>query len=648
MEIQILVYSPSGKTENAVLTWSEIGAEIRLANNIRIQTASHEEDLEFSLRYEIKGIPVSTGEKVRLKSYAKIRKLSEASLGQYEMYPPSSDGWITMLSNSGKDVVMIIHELAGSDKLLMIIIDRDNGELITSHKIQSFETGILRLETDYDAYRKLFTEYDSTNREKLLAAILDTPPPSWNELANLVEGVSVPNLRIGETMRETMNQLVPKSFPETIREELMAFLSLIISIRIPKADPLEYNTQYRSTPLLHSLLFHHIQSLIEGDNPPQYVKIFAMADRKVLPDRIQPTAESIEKNPWDIAWYKLTNMFPNRRGRIIDIISKLSTGTISSAGLPITREDARDSKEAWIDRFALILYSLQLRAHVNNQKLGLKTLIYIGGAHRWPHEHLFYSARLGNPTEKPPYLQLMIMPPVAAERILRLRSNIMDVEWSKSLINYDLFSNKTLSWRVHTSRIIESINGQKTLKNLKQEFDTIRSDKIKAPSKIESKVLGFISWGFYLNSLELGQYDRHLGIDKESLLVILNDFSENGIIDLQYYLPMAGLASLCLVCDGPSQNVQSLTRAFLKHTPSTTANIADSGKRSYILARIPESSVFDIFTRLPERAQANEMQVKIYRVNAYAAYTHNFYERILRDDLSWNDDISGFMSQLRS
>ncbi len=42
------------------------------------------------------------------------------------------------------------------------------------------------------------------------------------------------------------------------------------------------------------------------------------------------------------------------------------------------------------------------------------------------------------------------------------------------------------------------------------------------------------------------------------------------------------------------------------------------------------------------------MDIKIYRVNAYAAYTHNLYQRLLRPDGTWDDDISGFLSQIRS
>jgi len=168
------------------------------------------------------------------------------------------------------------------------------------------------------------------------------------------------------------------------------------------------------------------------------------------------------------------------------------------------------------------------------------------------------------------------------------------------------------------------------------------------PDREESKVLGFITWAIYLNSLELGEYDKCLGMNRSKLGEILTKLSSKGIIQIHYYLPMTGLASICLVCKGDSNRIHSLSRAFMKHTPSTTAMISDSGNSSFILARMPEDSVYDISTQLPKRSREFEMDIKVYRVNAYAAYTHNLYERLLRPDQTWDDDISGLLSQIRT
>jgi len=648
MEIQVMVYFPTGITESAVLSYSEEKTRIILDNGKEFQEDLYNSDSEFSIRNEVNGIPISVGERIALKSFSVIRRYSHSPASQYEMYPASTNGWVTQLSNSGTEAIFFIHNMIGNSKYLMLILDYKSRTLLDAQKINPYEVNILLMERNWDAYRKLYAEMDIQSRDDLINRILDTPPPTWNELALLVQGVNVPNLSLKRTMRETVDQLVPNSFPENIRDELIAFLSLILRIEIPKEDPLVFNARYRSTPLLVSLLFHHIQCLIEGDKPPQYVRVFTMADRKSLQEGLEPTVDVIENNPWDIAWYKLVTMFPNHRGRIFQVASTLNQNQEIITGIPITKKDAANSRKAWIDRFAMILYSLQLRGHVINQKLGLRTLVYVGGAHRWPHKHLSWSARLGYPAEKPPYIQVMVMPPSATERILRMRTNISEIIWSASKVNYNLFNESTQSWNISTSRIMKSIESQRSLKQLEREFSLKGDAETHMPDREESKVLGFITWAIYLNSLELGEYDKCLGMNRSKLGEILTKLSSKGIIQIHYYLPMTGLASICLVCKGDSNRIHSLSRAFMKHTPSTTAMISDSGNSSFILARMPEDSVYDISTQLPKRSREFEMDIKVYRVNAYAAYTHNLYERLLRPDQTWDDDISGLLSQIRT
>ncbi|MGY5879089.1 MAG: hypothetical protein RTV31_02515, partial [Candidatus Thorarchaeota archaeon] len=288
--------------------------------------------------------------------------------------------------------------------------------------------------------------------------------------------------------------------------------------------------------------------------------------------------------------------------RILDKVTELNENQVIMSGLPITKEDALLSREAWIDRFAMIQNSLQIRGHVQNRNLGLRTLIYVGGAHRWPHKHLAWTARLGNPAKKPPYIQVMVMPPSAAERIRRLRPNISEVFWSASKINYNLFSGSTQKWKTNTTRILQSLENQRSMKQLEREFGVKLLGKVFIPTLNETRVLGLMTWAMFMNSLELGEYNEFLGMDGNQFKEILTKLSSREIIQIQYHLPMAGLASVSLVCNGPSQKIQSLTRALLKHTPSTTARISKEGEQCYAMSRMPEESVYDISTQLPSKA----------------------------------------------
>ncbi len=648
MEMLVTVYFPSGLVESGILSYSIEGPKITLDNGEILDDADSRDGVSFSIRKASEAIPISTDEKILFSSNFTIRRYTATEIPMNEMYPASSGGWINRLSDSGSDALFVTHPIVDSEKYLLLIFDLENHNLLNVQKVNPYEIVILHMDRDWDAYKKLNEELDYENRNSLIGSILDSPAPKWNEFATLVEGITVPNLKIGKTMRDTMDQLVPKSFPSHIRDELMTFLSLVIRIKIPDEDPLEISTKYRSTPLLHCLIFDHIQCLIEGDTPPQYVRVFIMADRGILPVALQPATTAIENNPWDIAWYKLTSMFPDRRSRILQTVTKLNQNQEILSGLPISKYDATLSQEAWINRFAMIQNALQIRGHVQNQNMGLRTLIYIGGAHRWPHRHLAWTARLGNPTEKPPYIQVMVMPPSAVERIRRLRTNISEVSWSASNMNYNLFIDSKQKWKVNTTRILKSVEGQRSLKQLDREFQVKPLEKIFTPSMDEAKVLGLITWGLYMHSLELGEYDEFLEMNTERLREILAKLTSCNIIRLQYYLPIGDLASICFVCNGPSQKIQSLTRSLLKHAPSTTARITGEGEQSYIISRLPEDSVYDISTQLPKRAKEHEMDIKIYRVNAFAAYTHNLYKRLLKPDGTWDDDISGFLSQIRS
>ncbi len=577
MEMLVTVYFSSGLVESGILSYPVTGPIITLDNGVVLSEADSRDNIAFSIRNESETLPISTDERILFSSNLAIRRYSTTEIPMNEMYPASSGGWINRLSDSGREALFVTHSIVDSEKYLLLIFDLKSHDLLNAQKVNPYEIVILHMERDWEAYKKLNEELDFEIRKSLIDSILDAPAPKWNEFAKLVEGITVPNLKIGKTMRDTMNQLVPNSFPSHIRDELMAFLSLVSCIKIPDKDPLEISAKYISTPLLHCLILDHIHCLIEGDAPPQYVRVFIMADRGLLPVALQPATTAIENNPWDIAWYKLTSMFPDRRSRILQAVTRLNQNQEIHSGLPITKEDALLSQEAWINRFAMIQSALHIRGHVHNQSLGLRTLIYVGGAHRWPHKHLAWTARLGNPTEKPPYIQVMVMPPSAAERIRRLRTNISEVLWSTSNINYNLFVDSTQKWKANTTRILRSLDGKRSLKQLEREFSVKTVGKIFTPSIDETKVLGLITWGMFLNSLELGEYDEFLEMNPERLREILAKLTSCNIIRLQYYLPIGDLASICFVCNGPSEKIQSLTRALLKHAPSTTAMIMGNG-----------------------------------------------------------------------
>jgi len=651
MMIPVMVHIPSGEKFRGTLSFTTEGP--KLITEDTLENHHDIKSLEFTVIDEEKSLDISLLHNLRIKvhSISVIKKYSPNSLSLQEMYPPSSHKWITHLSESGSDSLYSLQEIIERDQYLLSIVDIATGKILELHPINTYEASLLIIETDWSRYNKILDEISDEKEENLLEELLDSPAPSWSELSQILEGVDVPNLERGRTVRYTMNQLVPTSFPEDVRYELMAFLAYIINSKIPSEDPLDFHIalrkRFHSAPLLRTLVYGHIQCLLEGTKPPQYVRMMIMADRGILRTGIEPSPT--ERDPWGMIWYRLMEVVPNRQGRLASIIDDLNQTQKIITSLPITKKDARESNELWLNRFSMLRNGLMLRGYIQDQRLGLVKLAFIGTTHRWPHKHLAWSARLGNPEDKPPYIQVMVMPPAAAERILRVRPKIARIDWSASRINYRLYHSKSERWKANISQIRRSFSGARSLKQLEKEFDVRGSGKLLTPNLEEAKVLDLVSWGMYLLSLEIGYYYGGLyQISRDVLVNTLTKFKQLGAFQLQYFSYLSGLVSFGLEIKGNIRQLHSIARASLLHLPSATVMVSEGSKVCYIFGRVPEESAYEMLVDLHSKAQDCNLALKGYRMTAYVGYVHNLYQRLHKSDGTWDDDVSGFLSQIRS
>jgi len=651
MDFSVKVHFPNGTIEKGVLTYVANGPLVTFSNGKTLESNSLDEEVLFS--FLSKGgsgtsyLPIDPHLEVSLESKMTMKKYSRDSSSQFEMYPPSIDAWFTHVSESGDDALFVVQEIKNVSKLLLTIIDLSTYDLLAMHIVNRYEVDILFRDTDLVFYRKLFEEKENSPRN-IVNELLDTKPPKWSDLEIISNDVIIPHLKIGATMRETLEQFVPQSFPEEIRNQLMAFLAWLMKAKIPNEDPLDFNYHLKSTPLLRYLVFEHLKCLVEGTEYPQYVRIINLAEKGQLSSGIQPVTEDTEKDVWNTIWFELQERFPGPQDKVNDIAHRLNQTSEIVTSIPITKKQARNSRKAWVDRFSSMLHSLSIRSHIQNQTIGLQDLVYVGSTHRWPHKHLSWSARLGNPYAKAPHIQVMVMPHSAIERVMRARPNLSSIDWSAGTLNFGLFNNVTHRWNMRISMLNKSIEGKRTLRQLENEFNV----KLKTPTyritSDEAKVLDLLSVGMYLSGLELGRYNTYLPGSIESLKYMIESMRDRGIVDVQYFYRLSGLASLCLIIKGPALRVQSISRSFLKYTPSATVRLADRGKTSYIMTRVPEDRVYDILTEIPKHAKENDLNITIKRADAYAGYTHNLYSRLLKSDGTWDDDVSGFLSQIRS
>jgi hypothetical protein len=90
-----------------------------------------------------------------------------------------------------------------------------------------------------------------------------------------------------------------------------------------------------------------------------------------------------------------------------------------------------------------------------------------------------------------------------------------------------------------------------------------------------------------------------------------------------------------------------MARAFLKHTPSTQVAITEGGSSCVLVSRIPEDEYFRFLTRLNNTANEIGVSLKALPISAYVGYRNNLYSRLIKEDGSWDDDVSGLLSQVR-
>jgi hypothetical protein len=556
------------------------------------------------------------------------------------------------MRKEGEEALYVVQKLQNDKRRYWLtIVNAATAEVYESHAIYNYEAGIITLTSDVDSddelYLSIRAEESELAMEKALG-ILDTgPPPTWEDIAPLIAQVRIPGLMIGRNMRETVNQLVPMEFPSDVREEIMAFLAWTTRKGIPDGDPVKFFSNTESLRLFSRLYTGHLQCILEGFPPPAYIRLMKRAVSGKLLPLSRPPTESEEETSWLMAFYKISEQFPDWTGRVIKYAMDLNAADGVAVELPVSSAAAKRSKRAWGDRLALAAHGLFLDIHIEPQSLGLQHLVYVGAAHRWPHKHLVFSARLGNDVGRPPNLQVMYMPPSAAERVIRARPSVEEIEWSGSSANLALYSIRKGRWNISLPRIMRSIGGTRTIRRLRNEFGGWQG---KSPFKLvkdEAKALDLASRGVCLSDPESDRYWHFHGITREQFKSTLIKLKKSDILRLQYSPMPVGLSSVFIMAQGEPKHVCAMVRGFLSQTPTTTARVSRNGESCYLISRVPDDALHELVSILPSRAQEYGIKARCMPITAYQGYLHNFYTRLLMEDGSWDDDVSAMLSQIR-
>lgn len=628
-----------------MLFYRKEGPSIELQNGVRLEKTH---DVTFSFLEESSNQKTfNVGPDYRIVLAPEIVTevhYSPTKLARFSMYPPSSHDWLSHVVDAGLKSVITIQNMIGKNRKLLTIVDCSSQQLHLASMIHSYESNILSMDRDWNVYNKItLDEIPDVD----IFDILKRRPPTWATLSKLTEGVAIQNMSRLDTMEATLNQLVPASFPPFVRRQIMAFLAWLETAEIPIEDPIDFINKFRSVEVFRTLMLGHLQCMLDGVEPPDYVRLMMLADRGGLETPQRPRVEAVEEDSWNLVRSKLDEKFPDWMSIVIDYAIKLQNQKQIITKLPVSREMAEKSGDDWSTRFALVRYQLFMRGHVFKESIGLKPAIYVGAAHRWPHKHLEWSARLGFDQEKPQYIQIMVMPPSALERVSRIIPTVRLIDWEMSSVNLSLYNAKQRKWTVKTSLLTKSIDRKRSLRQLSNEFGKWTGTKHYNLTQESARILDLISWGFYLSSLESDRYSKSYGIDNVEIKHVLDDMHDHGIFELQYFLVPEKLRSLCIVANGPQENICSMTRAFLKYTPSTQARVTKGGESCVIVSRVPEDEHYDLVKSLNDIAYESELSLRIFPISAYAGYRNNLYSRLFKVDGSWDDEVSGLLDQVR-
>ncbi|MFW9981284.1 MAG: hypothetical protein ACFFE3_05120 [Candidatus Thorarchaeota archaeon] len=640
------------------LVFSESGVSIRINEGKLIQSKS-ESDVYYGVQNYIvldgtgKSILQDMKSQVRVSLFPQlmVKRPFNVHDAQFveNVFPPSTFGFYGRMKSGKDDALFIVQKVRNSEKLWLTIVDPKDNRIHQAHMINPYEAESLALTEDSIFMESVYRDVVSDQKEPALgfSKVLSGPPPSWDELAKIVEGASGQSVSIGNNLEETLSQIVPRSFPNHIRKELMVFLDFVMKNEIPREDPVDFISRFETTEIATPLMTGHIIHLINKTSWPQYVKLMDQAERGKLGIPKRVITEPIKNTPWFLFAQRCAELLPDLFGSVIDYVREMNESSKILIGLPYTKSQTQRSLKAWKQKFVLVVYGLRFRGQIHPSNFGLMELVYLGAAYRWPHRHMRFITSLGGVSESVPHLQVMVMPPSAVERVRRVLPSVMIVDWSARALNYELYDSASGNWIVPVDKILKSMTKNSSMVRLSNQYGTSVSDTY-SMSAIDAKVVDLIGESVLSEMFDKPEYLKHWGLAKEQVRHAVSRLARQNVLKISYEVRDMQLITLAIIVQGKAKKVTSLVSALLNHTPTSYARLADGGKSAVILTRLPEEAAHELALQLQASGIDYDLNIRCMRPTTFQSYTHDFYQRILKPDGSWDDDVSAFLSQARS
>jgi hypothetical protein len=572
--------------------------------------------------------------------------------GQYveDIFPSSTGGFYGRLRAGKADSMYTIHAIENDTRLFLLIGNPQSEVIYETQIIQPYEAEALRLIDDQEHQNLWYNDFWSEKRESLkdeICHVLDGPSPSWEEISKILSEVTVPNLQLGETARDTISRLVPTAFSGINREQLMAFLAYIVLDKMRMEDIIDSLSYIDALPMFGNLMRGHFRCIVDNYNWPPYLKLMIQASRGELEQPRAILGETVNEIVRKLV-LKVIEMCPDWFGIAIKSAQELNNSNKFLHRLPVTKSQAMKSKKKWKIRLSAISYGLRVRSHVNHDMIGLNDLVYLGAAYRWPHRHMRFITRLGISSENPPHLHVMSMPPSSVQRVMRMLPQCIRISLSTRTVNLGLFNENSGRWDVPIDKILTSTNRKISKRRFSKRFYTKKKVDTFQLQPDDAMILGLVTGGIYLESLERADYFRYWGMDRKQVLSSISRLQRRGVIDVAYEVDDVRLVSLATIIQGDSDSVISLVDSFLSYTPTSTTMLNKDCDMGFVLSRLPENYVHELASQLNRLDVDREITVRCMRPRTFRSFNYDFYHRLLTPDGTWNDDVSAFLSQARS
>lgn len=546
------------------------------------------------------------------------------------------------------------------DRVWLTISDSDTGRIYEAYLIHNYERNAITMVEDSTKVA-IQTERipDGLESEELFdfEDFLSGPSPSWEQMELLTTGVHVPNLKMFDTLEETISQLVPQSFPSDVRRQSIAFLGIVALGKWIGGDPVSVSRKFFKWRLLWSLYDQAYIRHILGLKQLSYVRLMLLAARKQVAIHNRTTRDIERESPWRLFWhtvYEGIEKEPVPIKRMLEIINRLNRKRVLTSRVVPSISQGKRSRKAMTTRWVLNSTGTLPALHclLNYASLGLGEYIYLGSAYRWPHRHMAYITGLGDPMESPLHFQHMILPhhPAdAGERIRRFIPSLMHVDWSIRHSNTDRYDADRGEWRADAKRVLKSLNRTRTIRFLRKKYYDPPRTRVQSITVEEASVIDIFRRSLHLMQIDEAPevFSTMFQIEKKRLFHIGRKLVKRGILDPRY-LVNPRMRTTMFIIQGESKKIASVCDAFLEYTPTTTAFLCDGGSHAVFLSRIPPDQVPEIVKEFPARGLEEGLNIRCFRPTTLRNYSLDLISRLRLDDETWDCDVSDFLGQARS